>query len=198
MRENSVKAANHKTSFILTIFLGRYFKILLFLGILQSMFSLIAIDQFGMKPEQNGMMLSYIGVISLFMQGIGIASLTKMASDKMLMSLSTMTLMGAYFVLTLINQVWDFLMLLFPLTCSLCLINAIVTAAITKAVSRSDTGTVLGLNMAVHSAIRSLAPTIGGFIVQTYGFPSLGMIGVGCNAIVLLLIKVAPFKETVE
>eukprot|EP00093_Oithona_nana_P003961 03961.XXX_132492_128891_1 [CDS] Oithona nana genome sequencing. len=168
------------------------------IGILQSMFSLIAIDQFGMKPEQNGMMLSYIGIISLFMQGIGIATLTKMASDKVLMLLSTMTLMGAYFVLTLISQVWDFLMLLFPLTCSLCLINAIVTAAITKAVSRSDTGTVLGLNMAVHSAIRSFAPTIGGFIVQTYGFPSLGLIGVGCNAIVLLLIKVAPFKETVE
>ena len=48
----------------------------------------------------------------------------------------------------------DFLALLFPLTCSLCLINSIVTAAITKAVSRSDTGSVLGLNMAVHSAIR--------------------------------------------
>ena len=29
---------------------------------------MIAIEQFGMNPEQNGMMLSYIGVISLFMQ----------------------------------------------------------------------------------------------------------------------------------
>ena len=29
---------------------------------------MIAIEQFGMSPEQNGMMLSYIGVISLFMQ----------------------------------------------------------------------------------------------------------------------------------
>ena len=58
------------------------------------------------------------------------------------------------FFQTLIKEVLDFVLLLFPLTCSLCLINSIVTAAITKAVSRSDTGSVLGLNMAVHSAIR--------------------------------------------
>merc|ERR1711997_1271724 len=59
------------------------------IGVLQSMFSMIAIDQFGMNPEQNGMMLSYIGAISLFMQGFGIAFLTKRADDKVLMSLST-------------------------------------------------------------------------------------------------------------
>ena len=54
----------------------------------------------------------------------------------------------------LINQATDFLALLFPLTCSLCLINSIVTASVTKVVSRFDTGSVLGLNMAIHSAIR--------------------------------------------
>ena len=61
--------------------------------------SVIAIDQFGMKPEQNGMMLSYIGAVSLFMQGFGIATLTKRASDKVLMVLATATLMGSYFTL---------------------------------------------------------------------------------------------------
>ena len=60
---------------------------------------MIAIEQFGMDPEQNGMMLSYIGVISLFMQGIGISTLTKRAEDKVLMALSTVTLTVAYFVM---------------------------------------------------------------------------------------------------
>lgn len=168
------------------------------IGVLQSMFSMIAIEQFGMDPEQNGMMLSYIGVISLFMQGIGISSLTKRVDDKNLMALSTVTLTVSYFVMTLIREVSDFVLLLFPLTCSLCLINSIVTAAITKAVSRSDTGSVLGLNMAVHSAIRSLAPTLGGHMVQTYGFFSIGMLGVVCNMISLSLLKFAPFKGAVS
>ena len=60
---------------------------------------MIAIEQFGMDPEQNGMMLSYIGVISLFMQGIGISTLTKRAEDKVLMAVSTVTLTVAYFVM---------------------------------------------------------------------------------------------------
>merc|ERR1712018_492230 len=129
------------------------------------------------------------------MQGFGIAFLTRRADDKVLMSLSTSTLAMSYFIMTVIRQVSDFLALLFPLTCSLCLINSIVTAAITKTVSRSDTGSVLGLNMAVHSAIRSLAPTLGGHMVQTYGFASLGFLGVFCNLLVLVLLKFAPFRS---
>ena len=60
---------------------------------------MIAIEQFGMDPGQNGLMLSYIGVISLFMQGIGISTLTKRADDKVLMALSTVTLTVSYFVM---------------------------------------------------------------------------------------------------
>lgn len=99
------------------------------------------------------------------------------------------------FFQTVINQVSDFLLLLFPLTCSLCLINSIITAAITKAVSRSDTGSVLGLNMAVHSAIRSFAPTFGGALIQAYGMSSLGFLGVFCNLVVLALLKVSPLQS---
>jgi hypothetical protein len=50
--------------------------------------------------------------------------------------------------------VLDFILLLFPMTCSLCLVNSILTSALTKTVEKNDTGTLLGLNMAVHSVIR--------------------------------------------
>ena len=39
------------------------------IGIMQSMFSLIAMDQFQLPADQNGMLLSYIGALSMFMQG---------------------------------------------------------------------------------------------------------------------------------
>ena len=38
------------------------------IGVLQSMFSLIAMEQFQLPPEQNGMVLSYIGGLSMLMQ----------------------------------------------------------------------------------------------------------------------------------
>ena len=52
-----------------------------------------------MAADQTGMMLSYIGVVSLFMQGIGIATLTRRYDDNVLMTLSSTTLTVAYFVL---------------------------------------------------------------------------------------------------
>ena len=84
---------------------------------------------------------------------------------------------------TLISGVLEFLVVLFPLTCSLCLVNSILTASVTKTVDKSESGAMLGLNMAVHSIIRSVAPTIGGYLMSAYGFESLGYVGVACNIV---------------
>ena len=45
------------------------------------------------------MMLSYIGVVSLFMQGFGIAAMTSRMVDKTIMKLATVTLTLAYLAL---------------------------------------------------------------------------------------------------
>ena len=63
---------------------------------------------------------------------------------------------------TLVRNLEDFLLLLLPLTCSMCLIHSILTATLTNAAPKDSTGQMLGMNMAVHSAIRSFAPSIGG------------------------------------
>lgn len=69
------------------------------IGVLQSMFSVVAIERFSMPPEQNGMMLSYVGVISLFMQGAGISLTTRFLSDRKVMLGSTVALTASYYVL---------------------------------------------------------------------------------------------------
>eukprot|EP00095_Tigriopus_kingsejongensis_P007254 maker-scaffold286_size222086-snap-gene-0.18 protein:Tk07254 transcript:maker-scaffold286_size222086-snap-gene-0.18-mRNA-1 annotation:"solute carrier family 22 member 18" len=168
------------------------------IGVLQSMFSVIAMDQFGLPAEKNGMMLSYIGVVSLFMQGIGISLCTRFLSDHNLMGLASLILTVAYYALTLISTAYEFMMLLLPLVCALCLVNSILTAAITKTVDKTQTGTMLGLNMAVNSAIRSVAPTFGGYIMNNFGFQSLGLLGVACNVVVLGLLKVVKFEPNAK
>jgi len=158
------------------------------IGILQSMFSVVAIERFSMPAEQNGMMLSYIGAVSLFMQGAGIAVATRLLSERAAMIASTVVLTLSYYVLTLISEVFEFLVVLFPLTCSLCIVNSILTASVTKTVDKSESGAMLGLNMAVHSIIRSVAPTIGGYLMSNYGFESLGYVGVACNIVALSMV----------
>merc|ERR1712025_353552 len=59
------------------------------IGILQSMFSVIAIEQFDFPADQNGMVLSYIGILSMIMQGFGISFVTKFASEREILKLSS-------------------------------------------------------------------------------------------------------------
>merc|ERR1719400_453735 len=108
-------------------------------------------EQFQLAADQNGMLMSYIGALSMLMQGVGISALT------------------------------DFLLLQIPLVCSLSLINSILQSSVTKVVPASSTGTMLGLNMAVHSVIRTLSPSVGALIMSTYGYSSIGYLGVVCN-----------------
>lgn len=97
------------------------------IGILQSMFSgehvhavshlqfvsskilnflVIAMENFDLKPDQNGMMLSFIGMISIFMQGVGISFFTRFFSDSSLMAGSTIVLTVTYFVLVRKNTLY--------------------------------------------------------------------------------------------
>lgn len=159
------------------------------IGILQSMFSVIAMEKFGLPADQNGMVLSYIGVLSLLMQGLGIKAVTNRASDVTILKFAAATLTISYYCMSLLRELTDFLLLQIPFVCSLCLFNSIVSSSLTKAVDKDKTGTMLGLNMAVHSVIRTVSPTAGGWMLSAYGFPSIGLLGVGCNAMVLILIK---------
>ena len=159
------------------------------IGILQSMFSVIAMEQFNLAPDQNGMLMSYIGALSMLMQGVGISAFTSRFSDTTLLKFSAMSLVLCYYLLSLLSTMTDFLLLQIPLVCSLSLINSILQSSVTKVVPASSTGTMLGLNMAVHSVIRTLSPSVGALIMSTYGYSSIGYLGVVCNIVVLAMLK---------
>lgn len=56
-------------------------------------------EKFGMAAEHNGMLLSYIGLISLLMQGFGISFVARFFSDKTVMLSSAIGLTVIYYFL---------------------------------------------------------------------------------------------------
>ena len=68
------------------------------------------------------------------------------------------------------------------------LLNLVASSSITKCVPDTATGTSLGLNMATHSLIRSMTPTLGGYMYSIFGYPSFGLLGFILNGTVLLFI----------
>ncbi len=64
-----------------------------------SLSAVIAMERFGLPSEQNGFMLSYIGCISLVMQGVGIVVCSKFFTDKSAMNGSVVVLTITYYLM---------------------------------------------------------------------------------------------------
>ncbi|KAH9496649.1 hypothetical protein Btru_009937 [Bulinus truncatus] len=158
------------------------------IGIFQSMFSIVALEIFKLPPEQNSYIMSYIGVMAMIVQGFGIGLVTKRFSEISVLFGSAFTLMVSYLMLSYVTTVLQMCLVFIPMTVGLTFQNVVTTSALTHTVSDTDTGAMLGLSMAVNSLIRSLSPTIGGYMLAKYGFESFGYLGfVTCLAVTLVL-----------
>lgn len=145
-------------------------------GIFQVMFSIIVLDFFKLQPEQNGYLMAYFGIVQMVLQGGVIGRLTARFSENsmLLLSIGVASLVGlaqAY-----MQTVFQLCLIIVPMMFSLSMFGVITDSILTKSVPSSDTGTMLGLCASVQSLIRTVGPTIGGFLYVSYGIVSIGLI----------------------
>lgn len=145
-------------------------------GIFQVMFSIIALDFFKLTPEQNGYLMAYFGIASMVIQGGVVGRLTARYSENslLLLAIGVSSLVGlaqAY-----MQDVFQFCLIVFPMMFSLSMFNVITDSMLTKSVPSSDTGTMMGLCASVQSLLRTVGPTVGGFLYVNYGISSIGLI----------------------
>ncbi|XP_042346845.1 solute carrier family 22 member 18 [Plectropomus leopardus] len=164
-------------------------------GIFQVMFSIIAMDFFKLQPEQNGYLMAYFGIASMVIQGGVIGRLTAKYSENslLLLSIAVSALVGlaqAY-----MQNVFQFCLTVIPMIFSLSVFGIITDSVLTKSVPSSDTGTMLGLCASVQSLLRTVGPTIGGFLYVNYGVSSIGLIQFVVNvAVFVYLLQRRPEK----
>lgn len=153
-------------------------------GIFQVMFSIIAINFFQLQAEQNGYLMAYFGIVNMVIQGAVIGRLTSRFPEYslLLFSIGLSSLVGL--AQAMMTNVFQFCFIVIPMMFSLSVFNVITDSMLTKSVSPSDTGTMLGLCASVQSLLRTVGPTIGGFLYETYGVPSFGLIQFATNAAV--------------
>lgn len=53
-------------------------------------------------------------------------------------------------------------------------------------------GTTIGLNMATHSIIRTVSPTVGAYLYTWFGYSSFGFLGFILNGAVAALVYIRP------
>lgn len=161
------------------------------IGVLHSMFGVLALNHFNLSAESNGFVLSYVGIVSMLSQGIIVGRITKMGFDEWNI------LKGAIFVIcvsyimmvTVVYEVISFCVSLFPMVVAGAVFSTVMNGMLTKSVSFQDTGTMLGISMAVNSLIRIVGPVAGGVLLKHFGFKSFGLLGVLFNVPLLLYVN---------
>jgi DHA1 family tetracycline resistance protein-like MFS transporter len=151
-------------------------------SMLQTIFALYALRRFNLTAQNTGFVLTYVGLLSIFVQGYLVGKLTARFREDLLISLAV-----GVMTVSLLGWAWApsvgwLLAVLAPISASGGLLNTLLSSALTKAVHRDEVGGILGLGASLDSATRILAPILGGVLIERLGTAGPGLFGAAVMA----------------
>lgn len=159
-----------------SLLITRFFFGLAF-SIFQTIFSLYALRRFGLEAQQTGYILTYVGVLSVIVQGGLVGKLTERFREDLLITASVgimaLSLLGWAFAPSVVML----LVILAPTAFAGGVLNTVISSALTKTVQPQEIGGILGLSASIESLTRVIAPTLGGVLLDQYGSWSPGTFG---------------------
>ena len=159
-----------------SLLITRFFFGLAF-SIFQTIFSLYALRRFGLEAQQTGYILTYVGVLSVIVQGGLVGKLTDRFREDLLITASVgimaLSLLGWAFAPSVVML----LVILAPTAFAGGVLNTVISSALTKTVQPQEIGGILGLSASIESLTRVIAPTLGGVLLDQYGSWSPGTFG---------------------
>lgn len=148
---------------------GPLFNIRFFFGlafaIFQTVFALYAQYRFNLSAVQTGFVLTYVGVLSVIVQGGAIGWLSKKFDEKTLIFTSTILMAIGLLGWAIAPTIPVLLIIMIPTALGGGILSTVLNSALTKAVYPEEVGGTLGLSASLESATRVIAPSIGGFLL---------------------------------
>jgi MFS transporter, DHA1 family, tetracycline resistance protein len=151
-----------------SLLITRFFFGLAF-AILQTIFSLYALQKFNLNARDTGFILAYVGVVSVITQGFLIGRISNKVREDVLIiacvGIMAVTLLGW----GLAPSLPFLLIIMAPNSMAGGMLNTLLSSTLTKAVAPQEVGGILGLSASIESSTRIIAPTLGGFLLQSVG-----------------------------
>lgn len=143
----------------------------------ETTFALYALKKFSLQASQTGLVLTYVGVILVIVQGFLVGKISEKFKDHNII-LATLIIMAPSLVL------WGFapniiflLIVLIPLSFAGGIFNVTINSFLTKIIAKEDIGGTLGLSNSLESLSRIFAPLLGGFLIGISGAYLPGLVG---------------------
>ncbi|PKO06071.1 MAG: MFS transporter [Chloroflexi bacterium HGW-Chloroflexi-3] len=146
-------------------------------ALFQSVFALYGQYRFGLNAQNIGYILTYVGVLSVITQGVIVGKISDRFPDPKIIFFSTLLIAISFLAWAFSPGIIFLLIILLPIAMNAGILNTIINTALTKAVPPVEFGGILGLSAALESATRVIAPTLGGFLLETFGTYAPGLLG---------------------
>ena len=184
-----------------SILITRFFFGLAF-AIFQTIFALYALAKFNLTARDTGFVLTYVGVLSVIVQGFLVGRLTSRFREDLLITASVMLMAVSLLGWALAPSLIWLYVIMTPTALSGGLLNTLLSSTLTKAVAPQEVGGILGLSTAVESSTRIIAPLLGGVLLQQIGTWAPGAFGavvmVGVSIFVFITIYNHPIVFTLK
>ena len=147
-------------------------------------------------------MLTYVGVLSVIVQGFLVGRLTSRFREDVLIVVSVMLMGLSLLGWALAPSVLWLYVIMTPTALSGGLLNTLLSSTLTKAVEPHEIGGILGLSSSVESSTRIIAPILGGILLQQIGTWAPGVFGmivmIGVSIFVFITIYNHPIVATLN
>lgn len=184
-----------------SVLITRFFFGLAF-AIFQTIFSLYALAKFNLTARDTGFVLTYVGVLSVIVQGFLVGRLTSRYREDLLITVSVVLMGFSLLGWALAPSLLWLYIIMTPTALSGGLLNTLLSSTLTKAVAPQEIGGILGLSAAVESSTRIIAPLLGGVLLQQIGTWAPGAFGavvmVGVSIFVFITIYNHPIVATLN
>jgi DHA1 family tetracycline resistance protein-like MFS transporter len=165
-----------KRPFSGSLLITRFFFGLAF-AIFQTIFALYALRRFNLDARQTGFILTYVGVLSVIVQGGLVGRLNKRFRDDILITACVGIMALSLLGWALAPSVLVLLIVMAPTSFAGGVLNTVLSSALTKTVQPQEIGGILGLSASIESLTRVIAPTLGGVLLERLGAWSPGVFG---------------------
>lgn len=153
-------------------------------ALVQTVSGFYMISKFQLTPSEIAYVLTYVGVLSVIVQGVVVGRVTARVREDVLIVGCVALMAGAMLGWALAPSLWLFNLNQVPMAISLGLLSTLMSSTLSKSVRPHEVGGMLGLGASIDSAMRAVSPIIGGYILEQYGPSAPGAFG----SIVMLVV----------
>jgi DHA1 family tetracycline resistance protein-like MFS transporter len=155
-------------------FLQMRFIFSLSFAVFQTIFVLYA-KGLGLSSQTTGLLLAYVGILTVVVQAGLIGALTRRFKDNWLIINGLWVMTGALLAWAFTTRLWALVVVILPLAVAGGVVNTIIQSSITKSVDRQEVGGILGISTSLEATTRVIAPIAGGFLLQKLGLWAPGV-----------------------